>query len=170
MAITLDMSKDSESREFVTPGRALCEVVDFEEFATKNGSHILKLEVLDHDKNENIGRIHWEYYSSADAAVFRLRHLAVVTGIVSIEDVERARKNNEFLELEFKDAIGKKVFVLFEEDEYEGKIRVVIGNSGTSIYSIDDPKVKKMFDGIGGKIAAIGNTPTPNVSPDDIRF
>ena len=143
MAIELDLTNDDPTRtgafETVEPGNAHVVVVDFQEYGAKTGNHIVDLEILAHNDRGQVGKVHREFFSQNDAAVWRLRLLAVVCRLATVDELKAAKDAGKPISIEFGDCVGKQICVTLEEQTYDGKTSIQIGSG---LFALDDDRCK----------------------------
>ena len=148
MALDLDLSEDNfrESGDDVAPGKCMVVLSEFKEHgASGTGNHIVDLEIVAHENPDEVGKVHTEFFSQTPKAGYRLRQLAVASGLTTLERMKAAKDAGEYPTIEFNDAVGRPFYVLLATEEYtkrDGTIEtsVKIGKGGAAMYRIDDKK------------------------------
>lgn len=143
MAIQMPLDNYGEGR--VAPGRCHLSVSDFKEYGEpKSGSHIVECEILAHDDPEQVGKTFKDFIPDPARnakAVFRIVEFAVATGLITRDQLKRAKEAGEAPEIEPTQSVGKQFFAVLAEEEYNGKTNTKV-KDGRAYYRIDDPKAK----------------------------
>ena len=144
MTITIDTSDYDPTKsgafESPSPGRAHVLVTDWEEYAVsgrQGASHRMTLEILAHDNEEDVGKIHREIFSSLPSANWKLRAAVLALGLVTTQQLEQAKKEGKSIEVDMSQAVGRTMYVRFAKHMYNDQEFIRVDGR---MYSLDDPR------------------------------
>ena len=140
MAIGWDPNSDEMKGggQSAAPGKAHVVVESFSEYASR-GDHVVEFEVVAHDRPDQIGVIHKEYFSSSSKAIWRLRTLCVATGVHTAEEFARAKEEGRGFDMNTDATVGRQLYIELQEKEHNGNWQVKIDGR---MFAVNDPKCR----------------------------
>lgn len=113
---------------------------DFDEDGGDKGEAIATYEIVTGTTPGQEGCLHKDYMSKSGKAFGRFHALAIALGITTDDEVKSRKERGESAVYEFTEAIGKHLFIILEDDEYQGKAKVKLGYS--DMFHPSSPKVR----------------------------
>lgn len=122
------------------PGEYHFEVLHVDEEDPKTSCMIVDCEVLAGKPAGQQGKVHREYFSLTPASMGKVVQFAVALGMISEQEVARAKAAGETPSLDFAvNGIGRQFCGRLTAETYEGKTR---NKLNFHIWAVDSPKAK----------------------------
>jgi hypothetical protein len=144
MPINVDLSKTDRpgsAGEFQRVAAGPCHllVTETKENGGKNGEHLVKMEVLMHSDQSQIGATHTEYYPATPEMAWKLLTFCYAAKIADREAMERAKQTGtDYVPIDLKAAEGRQLFGTIKVTEKDGKSF----HNLDGLMSVDDPKAQ----------------------------
>ena len=142
MPINVDLSKTDRpgsAGEFqrVAAGPCHLMVTETKENGGKNGEHLVKLEVLMHSDQSQIGLTHTEYYPATPEMAWKLLTFCYAVKIADREAMDRQKAaGTDYVPIDLKAAEGRQLFGTIKVTEKDGKSF----HNLDGLMAVDDPK------------------------------
>lgn len=165
MAINVDLSETvqpSASGQFqrVAPGPAHFMVTEVKENGGDKGEHIVKMEVLMHPDQTQIGGTHTEWFPATGKMAWKVLSFAFAVKISDPEAMDRAKAaGTVYAPIDLKAAEGRQLFGTIKVSEKDGKTF----HNLDGMMAIDDPKANNFPRNVGMLNQALGHLPRPLV-------
>ena len=103
------------------------------------------------------GKTFYDYFHKSDASAQRMTLLAYATGLTTPAKVKECKARGEPIDIDYTQAIGRKLCIKLEDETYEGKTRA---KTKFNFWAVDHPDTKDIPKMSGGQQAA-ASTPEP---------
>ena len=166
MAINVDLSKTKNPEaagEFVrvAPGPAHFQVLEAVENGGKNGEHVVRLEVLMHADQSQIGLTHTEYFPATPEMAWKLLTFCYAVKIADREAMARCKAaGTDYVPIDLKSAEGRQLFGTIKATSKDGKTF----HNLDDMMAIDDPKAANHPRNPGMLNQAMGGRSSPPVA------
>lgn len=137
MAFTVDTDDLGALSDPPAPGEYHIAFTEVDEEGGNSGEMVVEMEVLAGTIEGMEGRTHRMYYPHTTNFSKFIHRLALVSGLVTQEQLEAAKKEGAGIEYDFSKIVGRQAMIRLHEDEYQGSKRLKM--APFHIWSVEDP-------------------------------